>query len=59
MIDIVGAIFDEADVDLEVAFHSAIYRENMYNGNVEFVPIVVKAALADSFHLEKKGAGRQ
>lgn len=33
-----------------------MYRENMYNGNIEFVPIVVKAALADSFDIEKKGA---
>lgn len=39
-----------------MAFHSAMYRENMYNGNIEFVPIVVKAALADSFDIEKKGA---
>lgn len=28
----------------------------MYNGNIEFVPIVVKVSLADSFGIEKKGS---
>lgn len=50
-----GAIIDENNHDLEVAFHSAINRENMYNAHIEFVPSVIKVPVADSFVVEKKG----
>lgn len=50
-----GAIIDEDNPDLEVAFHAAINRENMYNANIEFVPTVLKVPIADSFVVEKKG----
>lgn len=50
-----GAIIDETNADLEVAFHSAIHRENMYNANIEFVPVVIKVPVADSYVVEKKG----
>lgn len=40
---------------MEVAFHSAVHRENMYNKNIELVPIVEHVSSTDSFLIEKKG----
>lgn len=40
---------------MEVAFYSAVNRENMYNKNIEFVPKVERAPGFDSFMIEKKG----
>lgn len=50
-----GAIFDENNYEMEVAFYSAVNRENMYNKNIEFVPKVERAPAFDSFMIEKKG----
>ncbi|XP_037042024.1 glutamate receptor ionotropic, kainate 2-like [Bradysia coprophila] len=50
----IGAIFDENNVNAELAFQSVIFRENMYNKDVEFVPKVVKVSVSDTFSIEKQ-----
>lgn len=50
-----GAIFDENNVNAELAFQSVIFRENMYNKDVEFVPKVIKISTSDTFSIEKQG----
>lgn len=51
----IGAIFDEDNFSAELAFQSAIYRENMYNKDIEFVAKVVKVSTSDTFAIEKQG----
>lgn len=51
----IGAIFEEDNVNAELAFQSAIFRENMYNKDIELVPKVIKVSNSDTFAIEKQG----
>lgn len=50
-----GAIFDEENVNGELAFQSALFRENMYNKDIEFVPKVIRVSNSDTYAIEKQG----
>lgn len=51
----IGAIFDENNFNDELAFQSAIHRENMYNKDIEFVAKIVKLSTSDTYAIEKEG----
>ncbi len=51
----IGAIFEDGNINGELAFQSAIFRENMYNKDIEFVPKVIKVANLDTFVIERQG----
>lgn len=50
-----GGIFHEDNSDEEIAFRSALLRENMDNTKLEFIPLVRQVDREDSFQAEKVG----
>ncbi|XP_037961199.1 glutamate receptor ionotropic, kainate 2 [Teleopsis dalmanni] len=53
----IGAIFSSDNHEAEIAFHTAIERVNIYDRNVELVPIVEYVNADDSFIIEKTVCG--
>lgn len=50
-----GAIFDESNVEAQIAFKHAVYRENIYGGKFNLVPITKVIDTKNTYLVEQAG----